>query len=195
MCFYGIRKLLTRAVWPNWAAKCMQEQPSASLKLGSAPAFINITAASRCPCLVAQCNGVAFNSPPTASTSAPLSMKNCIISLRLLIAAQCNKVTVSLSLSLTLYPASTSSLTLANAPYYRKNNTTLKWDKRIVIHKFPITCLKYNKKLNFMQMAKMLVVNLNIQSIYKLIFSWFLRNVNDLSKYYINNRLLINYNI
>lgn len=85
------------AVWPNWAAICMHEQPSESRMLGSAPDLTSWTQACRCPCLVderkfenhvklnfnenlsylvAQWRGVAFSSPPTASTLAPLSRRN-----------------------------------------------------------------------------------------------------------------------
>lgn len=46
-------KYATNAVCPNWAAKCMQEQPSASRKLGSAPAPMSKTTAPKWPWRVA----------------------------------------------------------------------------------------------------------------------------------------------
>jgi hypothetical protein len=54
-----------------------------------------------------------------ASTTAPFAIKYLTISFRLFIAAQCNKVTVSASGWLTSAPASTNSVTLSSAPYYK----------------------------------------------------------------------------
>ena len=45
--------------------------PSPSTAVGSAPARISITTIGKCPCLVAQCNGVELSVPPNLSTTAP----------------------------------------------------------------------------------------------------------------------------
>ena len=70
--------------------------PSPSINEGSALYDKSNTTIAVFPSRTAHCNGVEFNAPPIASIFAPLLIKYLAISIRLLIAAQCNNVILSL---------------------------------------------------------------------------------------------------